>query len=357
MSVTRYDLLGLAAVDSHDAPEVVAHELEARLGRFAVPAGGERVAEIDLAPLPAEGMPGLAPDHLQSQRGFTLTTVEGHSVAVLPYRAQADIVLLPGDPLRIRYAPRPGVAGKLSALLQYALQCVLLRRDSAMFHGAALVRDGRGLVLTGLQGARKTLVMLNLLRQGWDFLADDRFLLQAGRAHMFHDSIPLMPHHFAALPWLEGQGEAARNFARRAGRMRGIARWCERHIPSYLTPRLAKFHNAPLMVRPDDLFPDCKAVAEAPVSDVVMLVGGITGCKELDLPEAVEPLSIILDVEFQNYLRMALELKVRGVELCPPTVPVLERGLTGARVVELGVPEAASVDETVQEVLRCIARA
>ncbi|MBU1003136.1 MAG: hypothetical protein KKE73_11525 [Proteobacteria bacterium] len=357
MDVTRYDLLRLAAVDSHDAPVAVARELEARLGRFATHPTERRNAEIDLAPMEAGGMPGLAPDHLQAQRGFTLTAVDGAPAAVLPYRGGADIVLLPGDPVRIRYAPRHGVAGKLSALVQYCLQCALLRREAAMFHGAALVRDGRCLVLTGLQGARKTLVMLTLLRQGWNFLADDRFLLQAGRAHMFHDAIPLMPHHFAALPWLDGLGGPAGAFASRARHMRAVARWCDRHVPSYLGPRLAKFHNAPLMVRPDELFPGCKAVAEAPLSDIVLLVGGTAGSRTRTLPESLESLSIILDVEFQSYLRLELEFKVRGVTLRPPTAPVLGQGLEGVRIVELGVPEAVSAEETAQEVLRCIARA
>lgn len=357
MNTKRYDLLGLAAVDSHDAPGAVADELDFRLGHFSARPEGGRAADIDLAPMAPGGMPGLAPDHLQAGRGFSLTTVDGGAAAVLPFRGRADVVLLPGDPMRIRYAPRPGVAGKLSALVQYALQCALLRREAAMFHGAALVREGQCLVLTGLQGARKTLVMLHLLREGWNFLADDRFLLQGGTAHLYSGSIPLRPHHLAALPWLETQGETMAAFAPKARRMRAVARWCERHIPSYLVPRLEKYYNAPVSARPDELFPGCKSVDAAPVSDVVMLVGDREGHRERTLQDALEDLAIILDVEFHDYLRMELEMRVRGVNIRPCTRPALETGLAGVRIHEVGVPADRTPGDTAREVLECIARA
>lgn len=357
MSMKRYDLLGCAALDSRDAPGAVERELEYRIGRFAVPRDGGREAEVDLAPMQPHGMPGLSPDHLQVGRGFSLTTAGGDVAAVLTYRGRADVVLFPGEPLRIRYAPRPGVAGKLSALVQYVLQCVLLRHGATMFHGAALVRDGKCLVLTGLQGARKTLVMLHLLREGWDFLADDRFLLRVGTAHMYAGSFPLMPHHLAAVPWLEELGGPAAAFAPRARRMRALARLCERHVPSYLVSRLAKYYNAPVPVRPEELFPGCRSVGSAQVSDVVMLVGGRQGHRELPLADALDSLAIIQDVEFLDYRRMEMELQVRGVRLRPPTAPVLTTGLSGVRIHEIGVPSERAPRETAREVLECIAPA
>lgn len=354
MTVTRYDLLGLAAVDSHDTIPTVAHELSARLGHFASMAEG-RAPEVEMCPLANSSMPGgLAPDHLLSRRKFTLTELDGLPAAVIPFRSHPDIVIVFTDPLTVLYSPRPGVAGKLVDALIYCLQLVLLRKGATLFHGAALTRGDESLVLTGLQGSRKTLVLLTLLRQGWNFMADDRLIVYGGKMQLFSDRIPLMPHHFAVLPWLQDQGKVAARFAPKARRMVALGSWCEQYLPSYLLPRLISYYDKPLMVHPDELFDQCQTTYSAALGDIIMLVGGQCRKRMLSVSEASAPLSIICDVEFFPYVRMEHELAVRGIHIRPPTAPILEHELAEANIMRIGISEEMTVEETTDEVLKCI---
>ena len=65
------------------------------------------------------------------------------------------------------------------------------RQGRALLHGAVFRREEMGLVLFGQRGIGKTQLALNLLRKGWKYVADDKFLLEDGVAHSYQQSLLL----------------------------------------------------------------------------------------------------------------------------------------------------------------------
>jgi len=64
-------------------------------------------------------------------------------------------------------------------LVRQAMTAQLLEHDAVYAHAAALVHDGRGLVIAGPKGAGKTTTLLSALRLvGGDFVTNDRLLLR-----------------------------------------------------------------------------------------------------------------------------------------------------------------------------------
>jgi len=88
-------------------------------------------------------------------------------------RLRAAVALRPG--------PLPPQAGyDLSAALSIAAALLLGRLGRALLHAAAVVApDGRAWLLVGDSHAGKTSTCVNLIRAGWDWLADDQVVARA----------------------------------------------------------------------------------------------------------------------------------------------------------------------------------
>ena len=69
----------------------------------------------------------------------------------------------------------PEVSGRdlLSLFAEPVMRTILARRGSLSFHAAALVRDGRALLIAADKGAGKSTLSWALQRQGWRLFADD----------------------------------------------------------------------------------------------------------------------------------------------------------------------------------------
>jgi hypothetical protein len=70
-----------------------------------------------------------------------------------------------------------------SPLLQrnfWAYALVKLLRTQSIFglHGAAVMRNGLGVLIIGSPGSGKSTLAIGLIRQGWDYLSDDALLLR-----------------------------------------------------------------------------------------------------------------------------------------------------------------------------------
>jgi hypothetical protein len=91
-----------------------------------------------------------------------------------PAALRASLRLAPGE-------TTDALATELSAALTIAAALLLTRLGRALVHAAAVVApDGRAWLLAGGTFSGKTTTCLNLIRAGWDYLADDHVVLHPG---------------------------------------------------------------------------------------------------------------------------------------------------------------------------------
>lgn len=69
----------------------------------------------------------------------------------------------------------------------------LMDLGGAMLHASAVVRSGRALAVIGQSGSGKSSVAVRLLERGFDFLANDRVIVESNASGVFAHGLPKLP--------------------------------------------------------------------------------------------------------------------------------------------------------------------
>lgn len=69
--------------------------------------------------------------------------------------------------------------------IQPLLEYKLIDKNTIILHSAALSRDGIGVLLAGRGGVKKTTYMMQMLKDGWNYLADDMVIIKNGKMLAF----------------------------------------------------------------------------------------------------------------------------------------------------------------------------
>lgn len=208
-SISRIDLHGLALTLRCDDPAVQAGWETIFAGFAGRPATAEQTpVELTLAlvaalpPLPpaAEARRLAAP----GQRPITIVTLpDGQLQIELPGVGR----LTPAaNRVAVTIARRALDTNQLEDITLIALAPLLRRHGLYMVHAFGVAWEGRALLLVGRSGSGKTTTGLNLVRRGWDYLANDVVLLRLenGRVTALAGpgAVSLTPQTLALLPAL-----------------------------------------------------------------------------------------------------------------------------------------------------------
>jgi hypothetical protein len=149
------------------------------------PPGAPRAARIRLVPgraRPFELPPGEPAVEMLNVDGWVddaaarvrLATPDGALWGCVDLARTRAVVALRDGPLR------PGTGTDLSAALNVSAALLLGRLGRALLHaGAVVAPDGQAWLLVGDSHSGKTSTCVNLIRAGWDWLADDHVVARA----------------------------------------------------------------------------------------------------------------------------------------------------------------------------------
>lgn len=131
--------------------------------------------------------------------GRMYLTHEDSVVTLVPDEGTAHAALAPA-----LHTPSDQRRDPLFYLITFSLIILLRYRGWYPLHAAALMRDGRGLLLVAESDSGKSTAALNLVREGWNYLSDDTVLLRAGagsiRAFSFRRNFCVDPEATAHFP-------------------------------------------------------------------------------------------------------------------------------------------------------------
>jgi len=133
-----------------------------------------------------------------------------HLFAARPWRRfMRPSVHIGGDFVIPDAAPLPLALGLLAAEMGMNLQMALGQRRWLLLHAAAVERDGRALLMTGMSGAGKSTLAALLMARGWRLMGDE-FALVDPATGLVHGFPRLVSLKNAAIAVVEAALPAAR---------------------------------------------------------------------------------------------------------------------------------------------------
>lgn len=261
------------------------------------------MAELELVPLPdsrlATEVFGQRKSYLQDRY---VQEHDGRLYAVRLHRGRPDCVLCLDAPYGLFFTPRKACVDAVLDMLFTGLDVVLHTGAGALLcKGAVVVRGGRAVVLAGLSGAGKTSILLHLMRDGWDYLSDNTFILRRGRALCFRRHLVMHRYHMRRFGHLF---DTPKPEPYRERLLRSVLQPLIPSLP-YLLQRSKKLNRMAdpyLRLQPQDLRRDIQVVEEAPVGMWVCLSGGSGfDLKAISRVRMADRVQAILDLNHDDY--------------------------------------------------------
>lgn len=218
--------------------------------------------------------PAAFSHYMGSLFGFRVIHSGGSVAAVFEHRGTPDVMVVFSDPVKIFYRDRIGIERRVYALLLFSMMRVLKKKNSLLCHGAVVRHHKKALLIAGPRGTGKTLMVLSLLRRGWDYLSDDKFMLRDNTAYIFQPFMVLRAHHFSALPWLGALDPGYDGFARNARRQKRIQEQITRFLPRKFLPSLDRFLNPCIRVGADAFSRQTRILDSVKLSAGVLICHG-----------------------------------------------------------------------------------
>lgn len=344
------------------APEL-SHEvhsgLKGLLGRFFVEEKPDfQNLDIMILPLASARLKYSLGSVAPSPYGMSFVEHHGENGIVFNYRGKPDLVLMLGQGVTIYFSPRRKNLNRMYGLVLFSISLVIGKKGGLLFHGAAVRKDDFTLLLAGLRGSKKTLLLLSLLHEGWDFVSDDKMLLHNKSLHMFQDLIPLKDHHVQELSWLFEQlpAKAKRNKSLLRRRIRKkIAAGSRRLLSKNLLPLMERVYDPYYMVKTQELFSSCEIVNSTKVGTVVIVtLGDKIACTEIDPAVAQPEISAIQSLRFYSMGPLEQLVFFCKKDFQPDIGGIIKDNLDENRFFRLTIPGQYDTEEVIPTLVECI---
>ena len=351
------DIHSLIKVWAPDMPHEISRYLNNHLGLFSAEPCGNR-KEVDILLLQLQEFPTLTSSayQLNSLYGFWLTEYQNQQAVVFNYRGEPDIIVIFSDTIKIFYNKRLKVSSKLYGILLFCFNLVLQKKNGLLFHGAAAKDENNCILLTGHRGAKKTIFLLAMLRNGWDYLSDDKFILHDTNAYLFQTFIPILNHHFDSLPWLAEIIQNNEKFRRKAKLRKIVRNSAQRDLPSYLFPSIERFlYDPSLIIEVNKLFPTCKLIPSAKPSVVIVLsIGPQFKFESTSKNEIIDEMLAIQMLAFHKFSSLAYLFPLYNKSYKYDLKNILDRNLIDPKFLKLTIPDDYSFDRVHNDIKQCL---
>jgi hypothetical protein len=328
-----------------------------QLGLFSVETTG-KLQDIDILLLQLEEVPVLtsSEQRLNLIYGFVITEYQNQQAIIFNYRGGADIIAIFSDNIKIFYRNRIGISKKLYGILLFCFNLVLNKKNGLLFHGAIAKNENNGILLAGHRGTKKSMLLLTLLRNGWDYLSDDKFILHNNNSYLFQSFIPLRGHHFNSLPWLAELNKNSEKFIRRSKLREKARNYSIRKLPGYLQPTVERFFGDPsITVYINKLFPSSNLIQSTRPSKVfVLLTGSQFRLENIPRDKIIDEIITVQKLLFHKYSQLEYLLSIYNKSFKYDIKKILDKNLPDQMFFKLTVPDDLDISSVYQEVIHCL---
>lgn len=357
------DIHSLIKVSSPPMPDEVSRYTREKLNLFLTDAPiTEKDSDIFISRLESCHAFEWANYHVNLKYGFLITEGNGETAVIFSYRARPDVIVILSKPIRVLYSEREKISDRLFDALMFCFNIVLCKKNGMFFHGAVAEKEGRAVLLTGPFGTKKSLLLLAMLKDSWNFISDDKFILHGGNAYILYPEIMVRAYYLKYLPWLESIIPDVKNFKKAEAFREWIRVFASRHLPAPLFPVLSKFYDpyAPVNINTDVLFHDCKIMKSGKVSAVVLLSDGhnleITKMSKTEMIEHLAAVQRLISYEESKISSLRERLSLRDSSFRCSIYDIINSNFSDQAFFKLTMPSDCDMDDALRELNHCLSQ-
>jgi len=303
--------------------------------------------DVDILLVQMRGEPKLdtSNQHVSAIFGFSIFFYEGASVVGLLQRGQPDILVQLTDNITIYYRDRAGVEGRLYGAVLWGIYLAARLKGCLIMHGVVVEREGQGVFICGHRGMKKTQLLLTFLRQGWNYVSDDKFLLDGNQACLFEPLVSVRNYHYLIFPWLEKRlprSTLSRTLYRLGYPVQSLVRtWAPRRLQPLFERRLDPVRQAPAQV----IVPACKVTPKVTLSHgFTLLCGEQFSIQSQTVELAASRLQAIYELMHVDISAMEQSTLLYSAKILQPVPTLMSRLLADVPVSSITLPDSVNLD-------------
>ncbi|MBI5195720.1 MAG: hypothetical protein HZA10_05325 [Nitrospirae bacterium] len=313
-------------------------------------------ADILISQLRHKNMPFLQTRNTRDPSAFWINKHEGNFFIVFGSIKKPDILIKLSEKMELFYTPKKGCAWRIFDCLVLCIQLALQKKGGMLFHGSVMNQADKAVLLIGPGGIGKSILVLNLLKEGWNYLSEDKFILFDGKAYIFRDYIPLTDYHFDIFPWLYGMRSLDKNTLRHTAFRKRFKKLAESYLPSSVLQHLKYLYNPPMFTDVADICPDCKIIHTAEPSTALILIPGAEfSFAEAGKEEIIGKIKAIQWSAFPMFEDVLRLLSLYGYESRHDIDNIIEKSLSVRRFYAVTIPNE-SPDNIYRNFKKCLSQ-
>jgi hypothetical protein len=295
-------------------------------------------ADIILEPVTAEHLLVKQALSLKPAKEMLFLEFEEKPAIYFYFQNKIDYIIVFNDnTIRLFYLPSEKIYKRLNDSMVFCIRLILARKGGIICHGAVLAKENDCVWLVGMPMVKKTMLLLDLLSKGWDYISDDKFILMNNQAYLWKDNIALRGHHLQMFPALKAKLSKATYIVWRYRLMNYVLSFFYRFGIKRLTPLIeGLLIDKVYEINANQLFPNRKILTNAPLTKIYFLTLGYkVKVEKINLDEILEELISVQEAFFLNSFipltlsypklkvsyRTILADQLKGIICCRITAP------------------------------------
>lgn len=298
-----------------DLPQPIVDFLKQKLSDFSIAETHENLSQVDILLQAADKLLEKVPasgKQMVALYGFWVTQQKKLTTVYFFWKGKAIVSITFAEQIVIQFINHKKMLGFLNKALMFCLRVAFNRQDKLVIHGAAFSKGEQSFLLLGPRGIGKTKISLSLLKNNWNYIADDKFILQEGTVTRLQNKLLLRDYHFTAHAWLASRVNNIEKWLYWSGVRKFLRTVIQHIVPEKLLPNEDRLLNKGVQCSVDQLFPLQTSVNCIQPNAIILLdSGSALTCQQISQGEMItkfEILQKLADAEF-NALENFLVLK------------------------------------------------
>ncbi len=345
------------AIVSHELSDNLIAKLEAILANYSHHAITKNVVVADIIIQQTTLLPQSVPEsgmQMLALYGFWVCSDNTNTKIYFFHNKRIVLIVNFTKKIEINVIKNSHFAKKLNYVLNFCIYISYIKLQTPLMHGFAMAKNKNAILLFGLRGVGKTQLNLIMQKSGWQFISDDKFILDSNIIHRYQETVLIRDHHYANLPWLRKlikNPEPEYKITLR----KLIRKILHQVLPEKLLPNEDRLFNKGKKISIHEFFPGTPAKNSiAPNAIILISKGEKLNIQQINRDKAINQIVLLQRLANSEFLSLENFLQLYSVIAYDNLKNHLEKNLPDVIFYHITLPETYKLSQLPEEISQCL---